>query len=112
MILSRKEKRIKRVRAKISGTAERPRLAVFRSNKQIVAQLIDDKKGATLASASSLKLDSKMNSTQKAKQVGQAIAKTAKDKKISQAVFDRRDKQYHGRVKALAEAARENGLKI
>ena len=110
MIISRKEKRINRVRAKISGTAERPRLTVYRSNTEIFAQLIDDNKGVTLAAVSSLKMDGKP--TEQAKKVGEEIAKVALEKKINEVVFDRRDKQYHGRVKALAEAAREKGLKI
>jgi large subunit ribosomal protein L18 len=112
MILSRKEKRVKRVRAKISGTAERPRLSVFRSNRQIEAQLIDDQKAQTIASVTSLSIKEKATPTEKAKLVGASIAKIAADKKISAVVFDRRDKQYHGRVKAVAEAAREKGLTI
>jgi len=111
MILNNKEKRIKRVRAKISGTTERPRLAVFRSNKYITAQLIDDVKGLTLGFASSETIkDGKP--LEKAKLVGVEIAKIAKEAKIAAVVFDRRDKQYHGQVKALAEGARENGLNI
>ena len=112
MILNNREKRIKRVRAKISGTAERPRLAVFRSNRQVEAQLIDDTKGQTLAMVTSLKNNDKITPLAKAKIVGEEIAKLAVSKKITEAVFDRRDKQYHGRVKAVAEGAREKGLKI
>ncbi|MEI6040356.1 MAG: 50S ribosomal protein L18 [Candidatus Berkelbacteria bacterium] len=112
MILNNKEKRIKRVRAKITGTAERPRMSVFRSNRQIEVQLIDDTKGATLACVTSLSLKEKATPVEKAKKVGALIAKAAEDKKIKAVVFDRRDKQYHGRVKAVAESARENGLVI
>jgi len=112
MILTRKEKRIKRVRAKISGTATRPRLSVYRSNRQIEAQLIDDQKGVTLASVTSLSIKEKVSPSEKAKMVGEQIAKKASDKKIKEVVFDRRDKQYHGRVKAVAEGAREKGLTI
>lgn len=112
MILNNKEKRIRRVRAKISGTAERPRLAVFRSNKQISAQLIDDVAAKTLASVSSLSLDQKLKPVEQAKLVGELIAQAALDKKITAAVFDRRDKQYHGQVKALAEGARAKGLVV
>lgn len=112
MLISRKQKRIKRVRAKILGTAERPRLAVFRSNRQISAQLIDDKTAKTLGFVSSLSLKDKTTPTEKAKLVGGLIADAAKAKKISAVVFDRRDKQYHGRVSAVAEGAREKGLII
>ena len=100
-----------RVRAKISGTAECPRLVVFRSNKHIEAQIIDDVKGVTLVSASSvqLKLGNGSNCEAAAK-VGEAIANKAKDKGISKVVFDRGGYQYHGRIAALAEAARKAGL--
>lgn len=102
-----------RVREKISGTAECPRLVVFRSNKNIEAQVIDDVKRVTLASASSvaLKLENGSN-VEAAKLVGTAIAKECKAKKISKVVFDRGGYLYHGRVAALAEAAREGGLKF
>lgn len=100
-----------RVRAKISGTAECPRLVVFRSNKHIEAQLIDDTKGATLASTSSVQLKLANGSNcEAAAKVGEAIANKAKDKGISKVVFDRGGYQYHGRVAALAEAARKAGL--
>ncbi|BDR60890.1 50S ribosomal protein L18 [Lactobacillus xylocopicola] len=104
-------KRHKRIRSKISGTAERPRLSVFRSNKNIYAQLIDDVAGVTLASASTLD-DSVKGSTkvEQAQAVGKAIAAAAKAKKISNVVFDRSGYLYHGRISALADAARENGL--
>jgi len=102
-----------RVRAKISGTSSCPRLVVFRSNKHIEAQIIDDVKGATLVSASSvqLKLENGGN-VEAAKAVGSEIAKLAKAKKISKVVFDRGGYIYHGRVAALADAAREGGLKF
>ncbi|GAB2025234.1 50S ribosomal protein L18 [Lactovum odontotermitis] len=105
-----RQKRHTRVRGKISGTAERPRLNVFRSNTNIYAQLIDDVAGVTLASASSMKEAG--TKTEQAAKVGAAIAKAAKAKKIEEVVFDRGGYLYHGRVQALAEAARENGLKF
>ena len=100
-----------RVRAKVSGTASCPRLCVFRSNKHIEAQLIDDVKQATLVSASSvqLKLESGSN-IEAAKKVGAELARKAKEAKISKVVFDRGGYVYHGRVAALADAAREGGL--
>ena len=100
-----------RVRNKISGTAECPRLSIFRSNKNIYAQLIDDVAGVTLASASTL--DENVSDATKVEQaaaVGKAIAEAAKAKNISTVVFDRSGYLYHGRVQALADAARENGL--
>jgi len=102
-----------RVRAKISGTAEAPRLCVYRSNKNIEAQLIDDVKGVTLVSSSSmsLKLENGSN-VEAAAQVGKDIATKALAKKIEKVIFDRSGYIYHGRVKALAEAAREAGLKF
>jgi len=104
-------KRHRRIRGKISGTAERPRLSIFRSNKNIYAQLIDDVAGVTLASASTL--DENVSDATKLEQaaaVGKAIAEAAKAKNISTAVFDRSGYLYHGRIQALADAARENGL--
>ena len=100
-----------RVRAKLSGTAEAPRLCVYRSNKNIEAQLIDDVKGVTLVSSSSmaLKLENGSN-VEAAAKVGKDIAEKALAKKIKKVVFDRSGYIYHGRVKALAEAAREAGL--
>ena len=97
----------------IVGTSERPRLSVYRSNKQIYAQLIDDESGHTVASASSL-VDKKAKGTKidQAKLVGKEIAEKAKKVKISRVVFDRNGYLYHGRVKSLAESARENGLTI
>lgn len=112
MILNRKEKRIKRVRSKISGTDVRPRLAVFRSNKNITAQLIDDIKGVTLGFVTSESIKDAVKPMEKAKMVGELIAKKAADQKIEAVVYDRRDKQYHGRVKAVADGAREKGLNI
>ena len=102
-----------RVRAKISGTAEAPRLCVYRSNKNIEAQLIDDVKGVTLVSSSSMSLKLENGSNiEAAKLVGKDIATKAVAKKIKKVVFDRSGYIYHGRVKALAEAAREAGLEF
>ncbi|MBR1458874.1 MAG: 50S ribosomal protein L18 [Oscillospiraceae bacterium] len=105
-------KRHARVRRKISGTPECPRLNVFRSAKHIYAQIIDDVNGVTLASASSMAKDFSGNggNVEGAKLVGEAIAKAAADKGIKDVVFDRGGYLYHGRVQALAEAAREGGL--
>ena len=104
-------KRHRRIRGKISGTAERPRLSIFRSNKNIYAQLIDDVAGVTLASASTLDENvSDATKVEQASAVGKAIAEAAKAKNISTVVFDRSGYLYHGRVQALADAARENGL--
>lgn len=107
-------KRHNRVRNKISGTPERPRLNVFRSAKHIYAQLIDDINGVTLVAASSLEKDFEGTGGNKeaAKKVGQMIAKKAVDKGISEVVFDRSGYLYHGRVLELAEGARECGLKF
>ncbi|MBE6842723.1 MAG: 50S ribosomal protein L18 [Ruminococcus sp.] len=109
-----REARHRRVRVKISGTPERPRLNVFRSSKHIYAQVIDDVNGVTLASASSLSKDFEGNGGNKdgARTVGQMIAKQAKDKGITTVVFDRGGNIYHGRIKELAESARENGLEF
>ena len=100
--------RHERVRKDVFGTKDVPRLNIYRSNKNIFASLIDDETGKTLATASSL--DMKGNNTEVASAVGKAIAKSAKDLKIKKVVFDRGGYLYHGRVKALADAARENGL--
>ena len=106
-------KRHTRVRGKISGTAERPRLNVFRSNKNIYAQLIDDVAGVTLASASTLDKEVKDGSkSEQAQAVGKLIAERGSKKKIKEVVFDRGGYIYHGRVQALAESARENGLQF
>lgn len=105
--------RHKRVRKNISGTSEMPRLNVFRSNSQIYAQIINDETGTTLASSSSVQLKIKNGGNiEGAKLVGADIAKKAKEAKISKVVFDRGGYQYHGRVEALANAARENGLEF
>ena len=106
-------RRHKRIRGKVSGTAERPRLVVYRSNKGISAQLVDDMDGKTLAAASWLQIKSfKGNKTEQAAEVGKLLAQKAKSANIDVAVFDRGGYLYHGRVKALADAAREGGLKL
>lgn len=108
-----RKNRHKRIRRTLSGTAERPRLNIFRSNKNIYAQVIDDVEGVTLASASTL--DSEVTDSSKSEQaalVGELVAKRAKEANIEEVVFDRGGYKYHGRVKALADAARENGLKF
>jgi large subunit ribosomal protein L18 len=110
-----RKKRHARVRAKLSGTAARPRLNVFRSNKHLYAQLIDDMSGVTLASASTMEKDLNLESTSNvdaAKLVGELVAKRAVEKGISAVVFDRGGYLYHGRIQALADAARENGLQF
>ena len=113
----KRRKRIKmRIRKNISGTGERPRMTVFRSNRGMYVQLIDDLNGRTLVTASSLKTEvedaGKMNKIEQAKQVGKMIAGKSLEKGISKVVFDRNGYLYHGRVKALADAAREGGLKF
>ncbi len=113
-MITKIERRIKiktRIRGKISGTASRPRLSVFRSNKQIYAQLIDDLAGKTLAAASSKGIEEGSKSEIAAK-VGKAIAEKALAAGISEVVFDRNGYLFHGRVKSLADAAREGGLKF
>jgi large subunit ribosomal protein L18 len=105
----------RRIRQKVRGTEERPRLAVFRSLKHIYVQVIDDKKGHTMAAASSGEKDageSKGGSVAGAKQIGKVIAERAKAKGVTKVVFDRGGYQYHGRIRALAEAAREAGLEF
>lgn len=116
-MLEKRYRRQKRVRAKIFGKKEKPRLSVFRSHKHIYAQLIDDEKGRILLAASDLEiknsnLKDKKSKVDKAKEVGKLIAKKALAKKIEKVVFDRGGYKYHGRVKALAEGAREGGLKF
>ena len=102
-----------RVRAKVSGTSAKPRLNVFRSNAQIFAQIIDDVKGVTLVSSSSLELKIKNGgNAEGARLVGKDLAEKAKKAGITRVVFDRSGYQYHGRVEALAEAAKENGLEF
>ncbi len=118
--LTRSESRLRRhrrVRKHVSGTPERPRLNVFRSEQEIYAQVIDDKAGYTLAAASSIDHDLRekvagMNKTEQARLVGQLVAERAKNKGISQVVFDRGGYRYIGRVKALADAARQAGLEF
>lgn len=105
-------RRRNRIRAKISGTASIPRLAVFKSLKYIYAQLIDDENAVTLASATSLAIKGKSTKTEKAMKVGKEIAEKAAEKKISKVVFDRGGYIYTGRIKALADSAREGGLKF
>ena len=100
------------VRGKISGTKQRPRLTVFRSNKQIYAQLIDDVEGRTLASASSLALEAAGAKQEIAAKVGELIAQRAKEAGVESVVFDRNGYLYHGRIKELADAARNGGLKF
>ena len=104
-------RRHNRIRAKAVGTAFSPRLSVFRSNKYIYAQLVDDSKGVTLAASSDMGMKGK-NKTERAKAVGVALAKVAQEKKIKKAIFDRGGFLYAGRVKALAEGAREGGLEF
>ena len=110
--IARRLKIKQRIRSKISGTTTCPRRSVFRSNSQIYVQLIDDTQGKTLASASSLGIKEKMTKTEKAAQVGKLIAQNAQKAGISTIVFDRNGYLYHGRVKQLADAAREAGLKF
>jgi large subunit ribosomal protein L18 len=106
-------KRRRRVRSKVRGSAERPRLAVFRSNRGIGAQLIDDVAGHTLAAVSWTESDLKgLGRMEQAKKAGELLAQRAKEAGVETAVFDRGGYQYHGRVQALAEGAREGGLKV
>lgn len=114
MTTKKEQRRIKikfRIRKHVNGTAERPRLSVFRSNKQIYAQVINDVDGRTLASASSLGME-KMPKIQQAEKVGALVAEEAKSAGIETVVFDRNGYLYHGRVQALADAARQGGLKF
>ena len=109
------ERRIKikyRVRNKISGTAECPRMSVFRSNKQIYVQISDDLTGKTLAAASSLGMTEKVTKKEQAAKVGELIAKKAQEAGITTVVFDRNGYLYHGRIKEVADAARNGGLKF
>ena len=112
----RRKKLHNRIRKRISGTASRPRLSVYRSNKDVYAQLIDDIKGVTLLSASSSHLDKSevdnLNKSEKAHKVGKVLAEKANQNNITFVVFDRSGYLYHGRVKSLAEGAREGGLKF
>jgi large subunit ribosomal protein L18 len=106
-----RKRRHERVRERVAGTGDRPRLAVFRSLSHIYAQVIDDRSGRTVAAASDLDVGTGKKS-EKAKQVGKAIAERAKAKGVGEVVFDRGGYRYHGRVKALADGARESGLKF
>jgi len=111
--LTRRQNIRYRIRAKVKGTAQKPRLSVFRSNKEIYAQLINDDAGVTLAAASSREKDivaQAGNKTEKSKLVGQSIARKAKELGIEGVIFDRGGNLYHGRVKAVADGAREGGL--
>ena len=113
-MIKKTEKRIRlkaKIRAKISGTSDRPRLAIFRSNKFIYAQVIDDTTQKTLVSVNDVKM-TKGTKTERAKQIGAEIAKLAMDNKISQVVFDRNGFKYTGRIKVVADSAREAGLKL
>lgn len=116
MALSKQERRFRirrRIRKVVTGTQDIPRLSVFRSNKDIYAQLINDTDGKTLASASSLKIDGKgKNKTEQAFEVGKAVAEAATQSGIEKVVFDRGGYLYHGRVKSLADGARKGGLKF
>lgn len=119
MALTKLERRSRirmRIRKKVHGTAERPRLAVFRSNKQIYVQLVDDLTGITLLAASSKEKDiagkTGISKTEQAKLVGEALAAKCKEKGIGTVTFDRSGYKYHGRIKSLADAAREGGLKF
>lgn len=111
---SRRAKIHRRIRAKISGTADRPRLSLYRSNSDIYAQLIDDTKGVTLVASSSRDKDFQRsgNKVEQSKAVGNALAKKAVEMGLSMVVFDRSGYLYHGRIQALAEGAREGGLKF
>ena len=114
MTTKKVERRIKikyRIRKRVNGTAERPRMSVFRSNKQIYVQIVNDLTGTTLASASSLGMETMPKKEQAAK-VAELIAKKAQEVDVEKIVFDRNGYLYHGRVKALADAAREGGLKF
>jgi large subunit ribosomal protein L18 len=109
----KRNRRHRRIRRKVAGTAERPRLCVFRSLRHIYAQLVDDDAGRTLVAASSHNLDGESgNNTKTAQDVGKLVAERAREKQIDAVIFDRGGYRYHGRIKALADAARENGLKF
>src|SRR5438552_3652534 len=108
----RRERRRHAIKKKIRGTSDRPRLVVFRSNKGIYAQLIDDQKGFTIAAANSRQMEEKAKKSDLSKKTGMAIAEQAKAKGVTAVVFDRNGYLFHGRVKALADGAREGGLKF
>ena len=107
-----RERRHQRVRAKVTGTSARPRLSIYRSMKHIYAQLIDDQKGHTIASASESELKGSLKGVKAAEAVGKIIAEKGIAKKVSAVVFDRGGYKYHGRIKALADSARKTGLKF
>jgi large subunit ribosomal protein L18 len=107
-----RQRRARRVRAKIEGADSRPRLSVFRSLSYVYAQIIDDEKGITLVSLDSRRIKGGKNDIETARKIGQEIAKMAASKKIEKIVFDRKGYKYHGKIKALAEGAREEGLKF
>ena len=107
-----REKRRKRLRRRIYGTAERPRLSVYRSNVHIYAQLVDDDEGNTLAAADSREVGDAENRTEAARKVGELVAQRAQEADIETVVFDRGGNKYHGRVAALAEGARSGGLEF
>jgi large subunit ribosomal protein L18 len=107
-----REKRRRRVRRKISGTPERPRLSVYRSNTHIYAQLVDDERGHTIAAADSREVGEAENRKEAARKVGELVARRAADAGVEEVVFDRGGNKYHGRIAALAEGAREGGLKL
>lgn len=109
---TRRANRKRRIRAKIKGNENSPRLLVFKSLTHTYAQIIDDQKGKVLTEASDLKSKDKGTKSEKAKKVGLEISKKASEKKITKVVFDRNGYKYHGRVKALAEGAREGGLQF
>lgn len=104
--------RKRKIRAKIFGTAERPRISIFRSNKHIYAQLIDDNNSKTLVSVFDTKMEAKKTKTEVAKELGQDLAKKSIEKNIKEAVFDRNGYKFHGRIKSFADGAREKGLKF
>ncbi len=110
--VSNSAQRAVRTRSNLHGTADRPRLSVNVSNKHITAQIINDDEGKTLVASNTISIKSNGNLTEKAALLGAEIAKKAKANKIKRVVFDRGSKQYHGRIKALADAARENGLEF
>ena len=109
--LQLRQSRKRRIRARVSGTAARPRLSVYRSLTRIIAQVINDETGKTLLSASTTELKAKLNK-EGAKKLGELVAKKAKDAKITAVVFDRGGYRYHGRIKEMADAAREGGLQF
>lgn len=108
----KRERIHKKIRARISGTLQRPRLCVFRSSNHVYAQLIDDESGKVLAEANDVKIKTKGNKTAHSMEIGKIIAKAALEKKIEAVVFDRGGNVYHGRIKAVADGAREGGLKF